>query len=577
MPSRRRSIANLALLLASALVPLAACGKDDGADKPRPDAAAGEAQEESAGAPGAAGSEAAAGAGGESETAQGGGAGSQPDGSSGAGGESDEEEELPTFESYSYDVVIADYYGDQGLFRVTLSDTGASALESLFTVAPGQRALWQRAHGDAVITTVKDDTYGHLYRQPIAGGDAVRITHDLAEHELVEKWATAGDTVYYAVGTFTGNSQTHAAALWKAEPTDDGYQHTLIALPEPGDAHAIYNVWSIGDWVYLPGSLVVINGGGYVFDRITPPSDQVKPVGLLDYNFDLHYGGDILTYRGQSETGGYGVYAANLNQAKPTGQRLSPDNEPIGGNPQLHGTSKHYFFSTKPAGAGERGFFADLSAQPFNVVPLLQSEDPEAILFGSWSTRGRYFYLNEGQPGVDVATYVVDTEKATPAARLTSRPHGEGWLMSSPDDRFYSITQPDLWVKKPNDADFSLRIDQGIELSGSTVQSSTFSSDGYHIWFSLSDGRSFIDDTLVRTPPRPIEVTPSDLPDGWTARYASHVPNGSFLLAVSTDDEQAKAARQDQAVYYLRRLPSGQYAPAERIDISGTRYVMTVE
>jgi hypothetical protein len=134
-----------------------------------------------------------------------------------------------------------------------------------------------------------------------------------------------------------------------------------------------------------------------------------------------------------------------------------------------------------------------------------------------------------------------------------------------------------LWVKKPNDADFSLRIDQGIELSGSTVQSSTFSSDGYHIWFSLSDGRSFIDDTLVRTPPRPIEVTPSDLPDGWTARYASHVPNGSFLLAVSTDDEQAKAARQDQAVYYLRRLPSGQYAPAERIDISGTRYVMTVE
>jgi hypothetical protein len=85
------------------------------------------------------------------------------------------------------------------------------------------------------------------------------------------------------------------------------------------------------------------------------------------------------------------------------------------------------------------------------------------------------------------------------------------------------------------------------------------------------------DDTLESTPPNPIEVTPSDLPQGWTAQYAAQVPHGGFLLAVSTDDAEAKATRKDQALYYLRRLPSGEYAPAERVDVAGQRYVVRID
>jgi hypothetical protein len=210
-------------------------------------------------------------------------------------------------------------------------------------------------------------------------------------------------------------------------------------------------------------------------------------------------------------------------------------------------------------------------------VPLVQSDDPEAMQYGSWSTRGRYFYLQEGQPGRAANTYVVDTADETPTARDTTRALGESWPSSSPDDRFYAFTRPELWIMKPNDEDFALRIDQAIAGGGGTVTNSAFSSDGYHVWFVLNDGRCFVDDTLMSTPPHPIEVTPNDLPEGWKIDHAYQVPNAAFLLAASTDDEPTRQAHQDQTLYYLPRAANGQYAAAQRVDVAGIRYLLAVE
>lgn len=557
----------LTVLMLTLTASVAACGSDDPAPVGRPDGVGGDESE----APGVAG--------GASESS--GGAGVDAGGAGGvgavdAGGNGGEREApLPRFEPYEFDVVLADYYGDRGLFRLTLSDAGASEAEPLFVVGEGERTLSHRPHRDGVLLTLQDDTYGHLFWQPLSGGAATRVSHELAEHEIVEKWATAGDTVYYGVGTFMGNSHTYAAALWKAAPSDDGYTQTQVALPEPVQGRSLYDLWAIGDWLYMPG-FVSNSGSGYQFHRAAPPDDTFEPVGLTDYEFTLHQAESVLTYRGTSEAGGIGVYAANLHQATPNGTRLSPDNQPLGNNPQLHGASEHYFFSTKATGEGEKGYFADLSKAPFRVVPLLQSQDPEALLFGAWSESGRYFYLHEGSPSVDVTTYVIDVTEEQPKPRLAAKQLSKSWLSSSPDSRFFSMTQPELWIMKPDDADFALRVDDGLELDGATVAMSTFSDDAHHIWFALSDGRCFVDDTLARTAPRPVDVTP-ELPEGFRTRHATRVAFGGFLLAASTDDEQAKAAHEDQALFYVRRLPSGEYAPAERLEIAGMRWLMNVD
>ncbi len=579
MRLRSFSVSSVTVLLLAVAASMAACGGDDPSSQQRPDGAGGQA----AGSPGAAGTPDEAGGsdgtglGGNGGTGLGGNGGNGGDGGNqaGAGGEGDDEEPLPTFEPYSYDVALFDYYGYQGLYRLTLADTGASEPTGLLAVPAGARSLWQQRDGEGVILTLRDDVHGHLLWQPLAGGAPQQINHNLAEYESVDKWTTVGEDIYYAVGTFMGNTQTHPAALWKASRSGGGYTQVQLTLPEPSQGRSVYDLWPIGDWIYMPG-FVTNDSKGYQFHRITQPGDVFEPVALLDYDFNIYQGGDVLTYRGTSKTAGLGIYAANLNQESPGGTRLSPDNTSPGNNLSLHAASQHFFFPTKVSGEGEIGYFADLSREPFKAVKLLESGDPEAILHGTWSTQGRYFYMNESSPGMDITTYVVDTTEEQPEPRLSPKQTELGLVVASPDDRFFLTVRPELWLLKPDDADFALRIDDGIELDGATVMTATFSSDGHHVWFLLSDGRCFIEDTLVRTPSRPVEVTP-EVPEGWQVTHASQLPSGAFFLGVSNDDPTLKEAHADQNTYYLPRLPSGKYGSAKLVDVGGIRWLAPLD